>query len=636
MNYLYVIQSIIRSFFYAACLIGALVCGACLYIFHNHAVDFTRLERYSSGRPSIVLDDTGREWTRFQLDKRDPILLQNMPTHLVNAFIAAEDWRFFDHHGISWRGVLRSIWVNCMRGYRAQGASTITQQLVRLLFLDAEKTFVRKIKEQVCALLVEQQFTKEHILQTYLNHIYFGCGIYGVEAASQRFWNKSATALEIHESATLAAVICAPNRYCPLLYPLSAQRRRDIILGSMHKLGHITRDEYDAARATPLQTVPRHEKALAPHLKESLRMQLEGLVGKRALYTDGLIIQTTLNIGMQQAAEAAFDAQIKKLCTEWKQPFDGGMLAIDTITGGIKAYVGGYDFSSSKFDRVRSAERQIGSTFKVLIYAVAMRMGKKATDTAIDEPLTLEQSNGTLWSPRNYSRDFKGLMTLAYALSRSNNIVAIKTLLEVGMEPVIDLAHRCHIPGDLQPYPSLALGCIDAPLLSVVGMFNIFANTGLYVEPHSLLWIKDCWGNKLWKRLTHTAERILDARTTGQITSILRLGMDRLHALYPDRWPPVEALSKTGTTDDARTCWFMGSTPTLTTGIYIGCDDNRSMGKNIYPIHTAFPIWLDFNSVVPHHRTQFVYDPSLKEIIIDERTGKITYAQDPAAIHVLV
>jgi penicillin-binding protein 1A len=610
--------------FYLLFLVGALLFGAYISIFYNHGIDFALLEQYSPGRPSIVLDEAGCEWARFQLDKREPIVLTDMPVHLINAFIAAEDWQFFSHCGISWRGVLRSIMVNCLRGRRSQGASTITQQLVRLLFFDAQKSFTRKIKEQICALLAEQQFTKEHILHMYLNHIYFGCGIYGVEAASQRFWGKSVMALEIHESATLAAIICAPNRYCPLLYPLSAQRRRDIVLGSMYKLGSISADEYTDALTHSVCMSPKKEEMLAPHLKESLRIQLEALVGKKMLYAGGLIIQTTLNKNMQSIAQRVFKRQITHLRSERHLPFDGGMLTIDTLTGAIKAYVGGYDFDDSKFDRVRLAERQIGSTFKVLIYAAAMMAGKKFTDTACDEPFSLVEQNGTTWSPRNYNRRFEGEMTLAYALSRSNNIVAIKTLLDVGIDLIIDLAGRAHLHAFLPPYPSLALGCVDATLLSVVGMFNIFANNGTYVEPYILVSIKDCWGNKLWKRSPILPEHIIDSRVAGQVTKVLASGMDRLYKFFPGRWPSsVEAISKTGTTNDSRTCWFMGSTPTVTTGVYIGCDDNRPMGKNIFPVHTAFPIWLDFNSAITHHRTQFVYDPALKEVVVDERTGSV-------------
>ena len=226
--------------------------GAAFYLFTHHTVDFSTLAHYNPGHPSILLDDQGNEWGRFQLDRREPIAYDHMPAHLRNAFIAAEDWQFFSHPGISIKGIMRSIIKNVLHGKKLQGASTITQQLVKLLFFDSQKTFKRKIKEQLYALLVEQQFTKEQILETYLNHVYFGFGIYGVEAASQRFWGKHASDLTIDESATLAGVIRCPGQYCPIINPLSAQRRRNIILNSMKNLGMITGEEYEHAIQLPI------------------------------------------------------------------------------------------------------------------------------------------------------------------------------------------------------------------------------------------------------------------------------------------------------------------------------------------------------------------------------------------------
>jgi penicillin-binding protein 1A len=340
---------------------------------------------------------------------------------------------------------------------------------------------------------------------------------------------------------------------------------------------------------------------------------------------------------MQQTAQEAFKKHIEQLRTTKHVPFDGALLAIDTQTGAIKSYVGGYDFASSKFDRVRMAYRQMGSTFKVLIYAAALQAGKKFSDIAIDEPLSLVQPDGSVWSPRNYSRDYKGQMTLAYALSRSNNIVAIKTLLEIGMQSVIDLAIQCHLHDHLQPYPSLALGCIDTTLMSVVGMFNIFANNGYYAQPYSLVWIKDRYGNKIWKKCNEKTEQIFTASISGQVAQVLSLSMKRWRMRNNEPWIDVDAISKTGTTDDSRTCWFVGSTPSITTGVSIACDDNRSMGENIFPIHTAFPIWLAFNRSIPHMRTHFVYDTTLHEVIIDQHTGKqLAHVYEPNAIKILV
>lgn len=202
--------------------------GALFFIMQHCWIDFTALEQHSSGKPTILLDDAGNEWARFQHDRREPICYDQMPEHLINAFIAAEDWNFFHHMGLSWKGILRSIVVNLYHGRRVQGASTITQQLVKLVLFDSQKTFSRKIKEQLCALYIERHYTKKQILETYLNHVYFGCGIYGVEAASQRFWAKKAQDISVDEAATLAAIVCSPGRYCPLINPLSAEKEETL------------------------------------------------------------------------------------------------------------------------------------------------------------------------------------------------------------------------------------------------------------------------------------------------------------------------------------------------------------------------------------------------------------------------
>jgi len=609
--------------------------GSLFFIMHHHAIDFSVLEHYSSGKPSVVLDDTGEEWARFQLDRREPITLSQMPNHLIQAFIAAEDWNFFHHNGISWKGIARSIIVNVYYGRKAQGASTITQQLVRLLFFDAKKTFSRKIKEQIYALLVEMQFTKEQILQTYLNHVYFGCGIYGVQAASQRFWSKEGNELTIDESALLAAIICSPGRYNPLLNPLSAKKRRNMVLHKMVHLGFITQEVAYQMVKHPISIKQESLPVIAPHLKETLRIFLEGMVGKKLLYSGGLSIQTTLNKKMQKIAQDAFQVECVRLKKELGDDVDGALIMIDRKTGEIKALVGGFDFAISKFNRAFQARRQIGSTFKPLVYTAALQEGMTFADTEIDEPIELVQETKS-WSPGNYNKKFNGQVTLAYALSRSNNIVTIKILLRIGIFKAIELAKKCRLKGPFHSYPSLALGCIDSTLKEVVGMFNVFANDGIYVEPYYVKWVKSQWGTKLWKNLPEQ-ERIISTHTSGQVSSVLRLGLQRIQKFFTDRWITCQAISKTGTTNDSRTCWFVGSTPTLTTAVYIGYDNNRPMGKNVYPIGTALPIWLAVNRSIEQVQKEFTYDPCLHEVVINERTGKqANMEHDQEAVSILI
>jgi len=297
--------------------------------------------------------------------------------------------------------------------------------------------------------------------------------------------------------------------------------------------------------------------------------------------------------------------------------------------------VGGFDFTSSKFNRVMQARRQIGSIIKPLIYATAIQNGMTFADTEMDEPFELVQNN-TVWKPKNYDKKFHGQVTLAYALSHSSNIIAIKTLLKVGAAAIINLAKKCRIKADFHAYPSLALGCVDATLYEAAGMFNVFANDGIYVEPHVFSWIKDRWGTRMYKTTVDT-ERIIENHVVGQVKSVLCLGLERVKTMYgTNNWIASQAMSKTGTTNDSRTCWFIGSTPTLTTAVYVGFDDNRSMGKNVYPIRTAFPIWLAFNRVINSPIKTFSFDPSLQEKIIDEYTGLPSVKGKPKTIAILV
>jgi penicillin-binding protein 1A len=605
------------------------ILGGLLFVIHNTVIDFSVLAHYSPGKPSIVLDDSGNEWTRFQIDRREPIAYTQLPKHVIQAFIAAEDWDFFNHSGVSFKGIARSVLVNLYHGKSVQGASTITQQLVKLLFFDRKKTFKRKIKEQVVALLVEQQFTKEQILQTYVNHVCFGCGIYGVQAAAKRFWNKEVADLTIDQAAALAGIVRSPQNYCPLLCPLSTQKCKASVLFKMCKLGFITQEKYVKLSEQPIELIHTKNSCCAPHLRETLRCKLEQLVGKDQLYTGGLKIQTTLSQNTQRIAQQAFVDQVLQLKGSIDSSVDGALISIDGATGGIKALVGGYSFEDSKFNRALQAKRQVGSTFKPLVYAAAMQAGKSFADTKIDEPFELIQHNKA-WKPRNFDRTFRGQTTLAQALSRSNNIVTIKTFLDVGAAPVIALAKKCKLPGPFHPYPSLALGCVDATLKDVVAMFNVFAHDGNYVKPFFIEWIKDKWGKKIYKHKV-IPERVMGSIVVGKVAKTLRIGIERVKKLFwysEEQWIPSEIISKTGTTNDSRTCWFAGSTPQFTTAIYIGCDDNRAMGRNVYPLRTAFPIWLTTHKTLPLEQTQFVFDPSLQEVAINPHTGEIVMNKD--------
>jgi penicillin-binding protein 1A len=614
-------------------ILGSFTLGSAYYLCSNPWIDVSIFEHYDPGMPTILLDDQGNEWGRFELDQRSPIALEHLPDHVLEAFISAEDWYFYSHYGISWKGIFRSVLVNLYHRKRVQGASTITQQLVKLLFFDLKKTFSRKLKEQLYALIIEQQFSKQQILEIYINHVYFGCGIYGIEAAAQRFWGVSAAQLTIAQAATLAGIIKNPAAYSPLLHPEQSIKRRNVVLTSMLKREVISPEQYDGAVVQELALAEKASQQLAPHFKEHIRVFLEQRIGAKELYTGGYCVQTTLNQHLQKTAQHAFLNQITHLKKELQKDIDGGLISFEVQTGQIKALVGGADYKKSAFNRALQAKRQLGSIFKPIIYAAALEQGLNFWDVVIDEPIEIEQ-NSVRWTPHNFNRQFDGAMTRAYALSHSNNMISIKTLLDTGIMPIIKMAERCHIPGPFKPYPSLALGCTDGTLKDAAAMINIFAGNGAYIEPYGIQWIKDKWGKKIYKA-DPTRTQVMSNHIASQVAKVLLLGVQRLHKWFSNRWFDGEVMSKTGTTNECRSCWYIGSTPSLTTGVYVGCDDNRSMGKNIYPVNTAFPIWLEVTRVAAKPGARFTFDASLEPICIHERSGKKVAPLHEGAIEIL-
>src|SRR3990167_6455186 len=379
-------RSFAHVILFVFCGIAALASGVVFFVAHNPIINFSELVAYRTAKPTVVLDDAGKEWTRFYVERAMPVEFAALPPQLINAFVAAEDWRFFEHDGISFKGIVRSLLKNIYHGKRVQGASTITQQLVKVLFLNAKKTFSRKIKEQFYAFLIERQYSKEEIFECYMNHIYFGCGIYGVAAAAQRFWGCSLAELSVAQCALLAGSVQSPEHYCPLNFPLSALHRRASVLGQMKKLAFISQSEYEAALKEPLQ-LAQQDTVVGIHYKHAIRQELEQLVGKEQLYGGGLTVQTSFNKAMQRAAERAFST-MRALKKELGADVEGALMVIDNHTGQIKALVSGSD-PKDLTDRCFSMRRQLGSVFKPLVYAAALDAGYSFIDTAVDEPITV-------------------------------------------------------------------------------------------------------------------------------------------------------------------------------------------------------------------------------------------------------
>jgi len=605
------------------CLILPVLVGAFFFMVNSEIVDFSSLEHYQLSKPSVVLDAQGREMYRFELDKRTPITYDKMPDILIKAFVATEDHDFFTHSGFSLRGMARSFFVNLLHRRVVQGASTISQQLIRSMFLTYERTFTRKFKELFLAIQLERQFSKQQILELYLNNIYFGRGIYGVEAACRRLWDKPVSQLTPAQAATLAAVAASARLFSPLNAPLNTIKRRNVILGSMLNLGFINEKQYKQSIVAELD-IHEHMQGnpIRMYIYEWVRIWAEGIWGKDALYRRGLRIKTSIDVDMQEKAERSFKAVIERHRATMGQSLNGGMLSVEPWSGKIRVMIGGFDFKKSQFNRATQAFRQIGSSFKPIYYALALQQGIGADTVFVDEPFEMVQPNGMVWTPKNVYGDFDGQMTLLKALTYSNNIVSIKLFLKLGAQNVVDWARKFELSRELHPVPSLALGIVEATVEENVAAFNVFANNGEYVKPYMIESVRDEFGAKLWDAPAPNRHAVLDAKTNTQMVNMLEHRQHVVRRGTPGPWIDAESIGKTGTNNSATTTWFVGATPELTTAIYVGRDDNKSMGDQMYASSTTFPIWLNFYRTLQHTRKQFYLDPSLHEVTINWVTGE--------------
>jgi penicillin-binding protein 1A len=384
----------------------------------------------------------------------------------------------------------------------------------------------------------------------------------------------------------------------------------------MWRLGFIDHGQYQNAMHEKLECIPHDTHCIAPHAKEAIRQFLEKKFGRDAVYKTGLVVRTTLNFQLQEKANQAFKNQIIKLKDSLKKQIDGGLVIIQKDTGDIKALVGGFDFAASKFNRVTQARRQLGSIFKPLIYAKVIEKGYSLTDLVDDLPLEIATSGQRNWSPQNFNKKFAGPMTMAKGLSYSNNIVSIKALNLAGLEEVCQVAKEVNFapPGKFQ---SLALGCLEGTLIDVVGAFNVFTNHGEYVTPNLIKWVKSDRGVKIFNAEVKR-KKIFDSQVSDQVVSVLSIGMERFKARNTAKLQ-TQAFGKTGTTNDNRINWFCGATSNLTTALCLACDDNQPLGFNVYPVTTAFPIWLAIHQDLKH--PDFSFHPALKTVKINWQNG---------------
>jgi penicillin-binding protein 1A len=517
-------------------------------------------------------------------ENREVVPISQISDFVKAAVIATEDTNFYRHNGLDFSGLFRSVFVNVLRGEKMQGGSTITMQLARGIYLNKKKKLLRKIAEMILALQIERKYTKEEILEFYLNQVYWGHNAYGIESAAGLYFGKSAAELNLPEAATLIGLLRGPELYSPFYRPQRTRWRRDIVLRRLFTLGLITEEEFYQARETPIFLAPRRTlKYKHPYFTSYVVKQLEDMYGKDVVYKDGLRIYTTLDVDLQKKAEDAVEYYMMEASRpHWIKGREvsslnatqAALLSVDPKTGYVKAWVGGRDFLEREFDHIAQAKRQPGSSFKPYTYLTALKMGLSPGSIIEDSPVTFNTIMGQ-YSPQNYTKDFKGAVTLKRALELSLNVVAVKISDMIKPSSIIITCRDLGIRVPLAPVLSLTLGASEIPVLEHAAAFCTFANGGVRVEPVSILRIEDRAGNVLYRHQI-APRRVFEARYVHALVYMLRGVMQRGTGQGANI-PGYDLAGKTGTTSDYRDAWFMGFAPNLMTAVWVGNDDNSVM-----------------------------------------------------------
>jgi len=676
-------------------LLGSIAAGAAAGLLFVYSSDLPQIRALEDFQPDVVTElyaDDGQTIGNFALQRRVLLTYEQYPQVLKDAILTTEDQHFEQHWGVDFTRVAGAAWKDILAHHVVEGASTITMQLAGTLFLDrSDRRMGRKVQEALLALQIERHYTKQQIFTMYCNQIYLSHGNYGFEAASEYYFGKPVGKLTLPEAALLAGMIRGPS-YSPILHAQRALARRNLVIELLARSGKVTQAQAKAAIAQPMGLhlqAPRN--TLAPYFVEEIRKYLESTYGTEMVHQRGLRVYTTLNVGMQQAANRAvrdglhaYDRRhgwrgkldnILKNKTDtldsyegddWRWPISKGdyveglvtavdqkaaaikigslhatlippdfawtshktpneilqagdlvevsikditgsvahvqleqnvgpqaaMVAIDNPTGEIKAMVGGYSFDESKFNRATQAQRQVGSSFKVYVYSAALEQGFTPFDTILDAPFTT-MSGGQPYSPHNYDEKFEGVITLRRALDGSRNVPAVKLAEKVGMNAVIDMARRFGITSPLPPYLPITLGAADLNLLEHTSAFTVFPDDGIRIDPHMIRRVTTYDGALLEQAhpLVHDVVEPDVARTmTSMLQDVVQRGTGT-----PARVLGRPAGGKTGTTNDFTDAWFIGFTPEITAGVWVGYDDKSvSLGKPETGAVAALPIWLEF------------------------------------------
>ena len=575
-----------------------------------------------------------------ELEDRTVVRLSEVPPSLVDAVLVTEDRDFYRHTGVSVRRLLGAVFKTATGGMK-QGGSTLTQQLVKNLYLSPERTVRRKAVEAVMAVILDARYSKDEILEAYLNEIYLGrrggVAITGVGEAARYYFGTEVTDLDLAESATLAGMIRAPNAYSPLRSPERTRQRRDLVLRLMAEAGKIDDAALRAALAEPITPKTRVEdRTRAPHFVDFVKGELAERYGHE-LETEGLQIYTTLDVDLQQAAQRAvtqgleaLEKTFRRLASASKQaPLQGALIVLEPQTGGVRALVGGRDYRLSQFNRVTQAHRQPGSLFKPFVYLAAFArrdLDPPLTPATIlmDTPITVEWGQKTdeeMWTPRNYDNDYRGPMSVRQALERSINIPTVRVSLTAGLPYVLGAARDAGIGSRLRGYPSVALGAFEISPMEIAGAYAAFANSGVRGPPNAIVAVTTGDGRVL-DRKAATLSPALPADAVYVVNTILKGAVDHgTGAGARGRGLTGVLAGKTGTTNDGRDAWFVGYSPRFLAAVWVGYDDNR--GLNLSGTQAAVPIFADFSKSVPaqYFAEDFPRPSDIVTAEIDPSTG---------------
>jgi penicillin-binding protein 1A len=665
-----------------------------LIVYSTDLPQISELERYRPSTITELYDDQGRQIGSFALQRRVLASYDDFPKVLRDAIISTEDKTFETHWGINFWRVFGATYRDVTSSSRAQGASTLTMQLSRNLFLSPERHFSRKMQEALLALQIERRFTKQQIFTLYCNQIFLGHGVYGFEAGAQYYFNKHAKDLKLEEAALLAGLPKAPVAYSPINAPDKALKRRNLVINNMLEDGKITAEEAGRAKTTPLHLNIQPDRSPAPYFVEEVRRYLEKKYGADEVHEGGLRVYTSLDLDLQKSATQAlldglaayerrhgWKGHLKNVAqngesiskyqdADWQMPLavgdyvnalvvdiglqfcklklgrysanigpaelawtgrklpknllapgdivyvkilalnsdgtarvsleqdsgvQGALLAIDNATGDIKAMVGGRDYGESKFNRATQAQRQAGSSFKPFVFTAAVDQGAEPDDIILDAPTTFN-SAGVPYAPRNFDHKFEGSITLRHALAESRNIPAVKLAQKVGMPTVADYARRFGITSPILPFLPVALGAADLTLYEQTSAYTVFPNDGLRIEPRYIRKVTDYEGHVLEQDFPD-AKDVISQRTARTMVSLLEEVVKHGTASSAKKLNHPVA-GKTGTTNDYTDAWFVGFTPSVTCGVWVGFDEKKNLGDNETGGHAALPIWLDFIGTV--------------------------------------